>query len=44
MGQVQRIYVEKKAAYRAPAKALLAEIRGFLGLSHVEGIRILCRL
>ena len=40
---VYRIYVEKKEGFRNEANALLAEVRGSLGISGIRGIRVLNR-
>ena len=40
---VRRIYVEKKPEYAVAAKGLAEEIRGFLGLENVTGVRVLIR-
>ena len=40
---VFRVYTEKMPAYAAEAKALLAEIRGALGIRSVAGVRVLSR-
>ena len=42
MGQVKRVYVEKKQDYAIKAKELLEEVRQYLGLD-VENIRVLIR-
>lgn len=43
MGNVRRIYVEKKPAFAVQAKELLAEIKGYLGIQSAEGVRVLIR-
>lgn len=43
MGNVRRIYVEKKPAYAVSAKALQSEIRSYLGIQTVTGVRVLIR-
>ena len=43
MGTVRRIYVEKKDGFAVAADALLAEVRDYLGLPGVTGLRILIR-
>ena len=40
---VYRIFVEKKPGFRNEAKALLAEVRGSLGITGVEDIRVINR-
>ena len=40
---VYRIYVEKKEAVASEAKALLSEIRTFLGITDLEKLRIVNR-
>ncbi len=42
MGNVRRIYVEKKEPFAVRAKELLEELRGYLGI-RVEGVRVLIR-
>ena len=39
MDNVRRIYVEKKPAFAVQAKELLSEIRGYLGIKGVTGVR-----
>lgn len=43
MGNVRRVYVEKKPQYAVAAKELAAEIRGYLGINSVENVHILIR-
>ncbi len=43
MGNVRRIYVEKKEPFAVKAKELKEEISGFLGISSVTGVRVLIR-
>ncbi|MCQ2524717.1 MAG: phosphoribosylformylglycinamidine synthase [Lachnospiraceae bacterium] len=43
MGNVRRIYVEKKAPYAMKAKDLKEEISGFLGIKEVTDVRVLIR-
>ena len=43
MGNVRRVYVEKKAAYSGAARDLAHEARGYLGVKGLTGIRILIR-
>ncbi len=43
MGNVRRIYVEKKDAYAVKAKELQEEIEGFLGIHDVKNVRIFIR-
>ena len=39
MGNVRRIYVEKKAPYAVKAKELKEELKNYLGLNNVEAVR-----
>ena len=43
MGNVRRIYVEKKPAYAVKAKELIQEFKNFLGITDVKAIRVLNR-
>ena len=43
MGQVRRIYVEKKAPFAVHAKELKNEIKEYLGLSNLEEVRVFVR-
>ena len=43
MSQVRRIYVEKKEAFAVGAKELLGEIKSYLGIDSVTGVRVLNR-
>ncbi len=43
MGQVRRIYVEKKEAFAVNAKELHSEIKSYLGIDEVTGVRVLIR-
>ena len=43
MGDVRRIYVEKKPAFAIKAKELLSEIKSYLGIKTVTGVRVLIR-
>ena len=43
MGNVRRIYVEKKPEYAVKAKELQSEIKKFLGITDVTGVRVLIR-
>ena len=43
MGNVKRIYVEKKEAFAVKAKELHEEIGGFLGINSVRKVRIFIR-
>ena len=43
MRDVRRIYVEKKEPFAVTAKELYEELRGYLGLSSLTGVRILNR-
>lgn len=40
MGNVRRIYVEKKEPYAVKARELKEEIESFLGINSVEQIRV----
>ncbi|MCD8096751.1 MAG: phosphoribosylformylglycinamidine synthase [Lachnospiraceae bacterium] len=40
---VRRVYVEKKAAYAGKARELAEEIRSYLGIQTVTGVRVLIR-
>lgn len=43
MGNVRRIYVEKKEPYAVKAKELKEEVTRYLGISALEGVRVLIR-
>ena len=43
MSNVRRVYVEKKPAFAVKAKELQTEIRNYLGISSVTGVRELIR-
>ena len=43
MSNVRRVYVEKKAEFGVDAKELRHEVRHYLGISGVTGIRVLIR-
>ena len=43
MSKVRRVYVEKKLAFAVKAKELQAEIKSYLGISSVTGVRELIR-
>lgn len=43
MGNVRRIYVEKKAPYAVRANELKGEIRSYLGIKDVTNVRVLVR-
>ncbi len=43
MAAIRRIYVEKKAPYAGEARRLLADLRDFLGLRRLRGVRLLQR-
>ena len=43
MSQVRRIYVEKKEAFAVNAKELHSEIKSYLGINEVTGVRVLIR-
>ena len=40
MGNVKRVYVEKKAPFAVKAKELQEEIGNYLGIKSVTGVRI----
>ena len=40
MGNVKRVYVEKKPEYAVQAKDLFHEIRSYLGISAPTGVRV----
>ena len=43
LGKVRRLYVEKKPDYAVKAKELWEEIRNYLGIKNVRGVRELIR-
>ena len=43
MGDVRRIYVEKKQDFAVKARELQEEIRSYLGIEGVTGVRVLIR-
>ena len=43
MGSVRRVFVEKKSDYAVAAKELRHEIRRYLGIMDVTGVRVLIR-
>ena len=43
MGNVRRVYAEKKPEFAVAAKSLLSEIRSYLGIKTVTGVRVLIR-
>ncbi len=43
MGNVKRVYVEKKPAFAVQAKELKHEIRSYLGIAGLTGVRVLIR-
>lgn len=43
MSKVRRIFVEKKPAFAIQAKELLTEIKSYLGIQTVTGVRVLTR-
>ena len=43
MGDVRRVYVEKKKDFAVKAKELQEEIRSYLGIEGVTGVRVLMR-
>ena len=44
MSNVKRVYVEKKSEFAVAAKELRHEIRHYLGISGVTGVRVLIRM
>ncbi|MCR5054546.1 MAG: hypothetical protein K6A69_06880, partial [Lachnospiraceae bacterium] len=43
MSTIRRVYAEKKKDYAVAAKELYSEIKGYLGISGVTGVRVLIR-
>ena len=43
MSNVRRVFVEKKPDFAVQAKDLKHEIKGYLGISDVESVRVLIR-
>ena len=43
MGNVRRVYVEKKAPYAVRAKELKEEVTRYLGIKTLESVRVLIR-
>ncbi len=43
MGNVRRVYVEKKALYAVRAKDLMTELRSYLGVNSLTAVRVLIR-
>ena len=43
MGNVRRIYVEKRAPYAIAAKDLKKEVKSYLGIKGLEAVRVLVR-
>ena len=43
MGNVRRVYAEKKPQYAVAAKSLYSEIKSYLGITKVTGVRVLIR-
>ena len=43
MGNVRRIYVEKKPPFAVKAKELKEEIESYLGITGVQDVRVLIR-
>ena len=43
MGNVRRVYAEKKPQYAVAAKSLYSEIKSYLGITTVTGVRVLIR-
>ena len=43
MSQVRRIYVEKKEAFAGKARGLHSEIKNYLGINEVTGVRVMIR-
>ena len=44
MSNVKRVYVEKKPEFAVTAKGLGHEIRHYLGIKDVTGVRVLIRM
>ena len=43
MGKVRRVFVEKKPDFAVTAKQLSHELRHFVGISGITGVRVLIR-
>ena len=43
MSKVRRVYVEKKPGFAIKAKELFTEIKSYLGIGGVTGVRVLIR-
>ena len=43
MGNVRRIYVEKKAPFAVKAHELQEELKNYLGINDVEAVRVFIR-
>ena len=43
MGNVRRVYAEKKPEYAVAAQSLYSEIKSYLGIDTVTGVRVLIR-
>ena len=43
MANVRRVYAEKKAAYAVRAEELMSEIKEYLNIQSVTGVRVLVR-
>ena len=43
MGNVKRVYVEKKPEYAVQAKDLYHELHGYLGIKDLKNVRVLIR-
>lgn len=43
MGTVRRLFVEKKPDFAVTAKSLSHEIRHYLGINQIKGVRVLIR-
>ena len=43
MGNVKRVYVEKKPEYAVQAKDLYHELSGYLGIKGLQNVRVLIR-
>ena len=43
MGNVKRVYVEKKSAYAVRAKELKEEVVRYLGITALQDVRVLIR-
>ena len=43
MSKVRRVYVEKKENFAVAAKGLAHEVKSYLGVAGLEGVRVLIR-